>query len=398
MSSITVAPFEIDPVLADAQRRSTRLERDAGAHRVLTGDRPTGPLHVGHYFGTLLNRVRLQDLGAELLVLIADYQTITDRDSPDSLPGDVEELVADYLAVGIDPARASIFTHSQIAALNQLVLPFLSLVSVPELARNPTVKEERLASGLPTTSGLMLTCPVHQAADILFCHADVVPVGKDQLPHVELTRSIARRFNRRYSPDRPFFGEPAALLSEAPVILGTDGQKMSKSRRNAIALGATEDETARLIRGARTDSDPRIAYDPVGRPEISNLILLTALAEGLAPEQVTEETAGGGAAALKRRATDALNARLRPVRARRAELVTDRGFLRRVLHAGNERANALAQETLDEVQRLMHTVYRTSRPWASNCDSARRVTPPRHSTICPGDQPSQSNVQPPSSC
>ena len=361
MSSITVAPFEVDPVLADAQRRSTRLElelpRDAGAHRVLTGDRPTGPLHVGHYFGTLLNRVRLQDLGAELLVLIADYQTITDRDSPGSLPGDVEELVADYLAVGIDPARASIFTHSQIAALNQLVLPFLSLVSVSELARNPTVKEERLASGLPTTSGLMLTYPVHQAADILFCHADVVPVGKDQLPHVELTRSIARRFNRRYSPDRPFFGEPAALLSEAPVILGTDGQKMSKSRRNAIALGATEDETARLIRGARTDSDPRIAYDPVGRPEISNLILVTALAEGLAPEQVTEETAGGGAAALKRRATDALNERLRPVRARRAELVTDRGFLRRVLHAGNERANVLAQETLDEVQRLMHTVY-----------------------------------------
>src|SRR6202012_3107303 len=127
--------------------------------RVLTGDRPTGPLHLGHYFGTLLNRVRLQDLGVPTMVLIADYQTITDRDSPASLPSDVEELVADYLAVGIDPARSTIFAHSQIPELNQLLVPFLSLVSVPELARNPTVKEERTASGLPAASGLLFTYP-----------------------------------------------------------------------------------------------------------------------------------------------------------------------------------------------------------------------------------------------
>ena len=168
--------------------------------RVLTGDRPTGPLHLGHYFGTLENRVRLQHLGAELFVLVADYQTITDRDSPASLPGDVDALVADYLAVGIDPGRATIFAHSQVEALNQLVLPFLSLVSVAELTRNPTVKEEIAAAGGASTSGLMLTYPVHQAADILFCKATLVPVGKDQLPHLELARSIARRFNRRYSP------------------------------------------------------------------------------------------------------------------------------------------------------------------------------------------------------
>jgi tryptophanyl-tRNA synthetase len=352
---------DVDPVLSAARRRSARLEidlqRDPGAHRMLTGDRPTGPLHVGHYFGTLLNRVRLQNMGVELLVLIADYQTITDRDSPASLPRDVEELVADYLAVGIDPRRAAVFAHSQVTALNQLLLPFLSLVSVPELARNPTVKEERLASGLPTTSGLMFTYPVHQAADILFCHADVVPVGKDQLPHLELTRLIARRFNQRYSPDRPFFPEPDALLSEAPVILGIDGQKMSKSRRNAVALGATDDETARLIRRARTDSDPRITYDPVARPEVSNLILITALAEGRAPEQVADEVANGGAAELKRRATEALNERLRPVRVRRAELMNDRGYLRDVVRDGNLRANAMAEETLDAVRGLMHTVY-----------------------------------------
>ena len=147
MSQIPFEDRDAEASLADARARSARLEaafrRDPGGYRVLTGDRPTGPLHLGHYFGTLLNRVRLQNLGVQTMVLVADYQTIIDRDSPSSLPSDVEELVADYLAVGIDPGRTTIFAHSQVAELNQLMIPFLSLVSVPELARNPTVKEER---------------------------------------------------------------------------------------------------------------------------------------------------------------------------------------------------------------------------------------------------------------
>jgi tryptophanyl-tRNA synthetase len=347
--------------LLDARRRSERLEasisRDPAAHRILTGDRPTGPLHLGHYFGTLLSRVRLQNLGVELVVLVADYQTITDRDSPASLPRDVEELLADYLAVGIDPDRSVVFAHSQVAAVNQLMLPFLSLVSVPELARNPTVKEERAASGLPSASALMFTYPVHQAADILFCKANVVPVGKDQLPHVELTRVIARRFNQRYSPGEPFFPEPDALLSDAPVILGTDGQKMSKSRRNAIPLAATENETARLIRGAKTDADRHIAYDPIRRPEVSNLLLLTGLCENSSPEQVAEEIGDTGAAALKLRATEAINDRLRPVRTLRAEVIKDRAYLRELLQEGNDKTNAVANDTLDAVRQLMHTAY-----------------------------------------
>jgi tryptophanyl-tRNA synthetase len=350
-----------ESTLHEARTRSDRLEaaivRGPTAHRILTGDRPTGPLHLGHYFGTLLNRVRLQNLGVELFVIVPDYQTITDRDSPASLPHDVEELLADYLAVGIDPDRAVIFAHSQVPALNQLMLPFLSLVSVPELARNPTVKEEHVASGLPNISGLMFTYPVHQAADILFCKANVVPVGKDQLPHVELTRVIARRFNQRYSPGDAFFPEPDALLSDAPVILGTDGQKMSKSRRNAITLAASEDETARLIRSAKTDADRRITYDPVGRPEVSNLLLLTALCEGGRPERVADEIGSGGAVALKRRATEAVNERLRPIRMRRAEIVKDRVSLRLVLSRGNASANAIANRTLDAVRQLMHTTY-----------------------------------------
>jgi tryptophanyl-tRNA synthetase len=325
--------------------------------RVLTGDRPTGRLHLGHLFGTLLNRVRLQDEGVELLVLVADYQTITDRVSPDSLPRDVEELLADYLAVGIDPARATIFAHSQVPALNQLLLPFLSLVTLPELMRNPTVKEEAAASGMRALNGLMLTYPVHQAADILFCRATLVPVGADQLPHVEQARLIARRFNRRYSPQRPIFPEPEALLSEAPALLGTDGRKMSKSRDNAIAIAASPDETARLIRVARTDSVRDITYEPDTRPEISNLLLLTALCEGSEPAQVAREIGARGAAELKRRTTEAVNERLRPIRTARAELIADRAHLRAVLHAGSTRAAATAEDTLREVKTAMHTSY-----------------------------------------
>ena len=357
----TRSPAPPSDALVEARSRSARLEeqleRDPGSHRILTGDRPTGALHLGHYFGTLENRVRLQDLGVDLMVLVADYQTIIDRDSPATLPGDVEVLVADYLAVGIDPGRATIFAHSQVEALNQLLLPFLSLVSVAEISRNPTVKDEMAASGLASMSGLMFTYPVHQAADILFCKATAVPVGKDQLPHLELTRSIARRFNRRYSPASAVFPEPDALLSAAPALLGIDGQKMSKSRGNAIAISASADETARLIARAKTDPERRITYDPVRRPEVSNLILLAALCLDRPPRAIAEEVGDAGSAVLKRLVTDAVNERFREMRARRAALLADPGYLRDVLHAGNQRAQQIAAQTLAEVGQLMHTNY-----------------------------------------
>lgn len=322
--------------------------------RVLTGDRPTGPLHLGHYFGSLHNRVRLQGEGAELFVVIADYQVLTDRDVADRLALYVEELVLDYLAVGLEPERSAIFTHSAVPALNQLLLPFLSLVSVAELTRNPTVKDEISHSRQSAVSGLMLTYPVHQAADILFCKAGLVPVGQDQLPHLEATRTIARRFNSRYpGAGSPVFPEPHALLSDAPLLLGTDGGKMSKSRGNAIALGASEDETARLIRGATTDAERRIGYDPAGRPEISSLLLLAALCQQRDPHAVAEEIGDGGASRLKAVATESVNEYFRPIRARRADLAQDRAHLRTVLAAGNARANEIADATLSEVRRAM---------------------------------------------
>jgi tryptophanyl-tRNA synthetase len=344
-----------------SQRRSADLETaigaNPGAFRILTGDRPTGALHIGHYFGTLANRVRLQDAGVELMVLIPDYQALTDRTATPQLRENVFGLVADYLAMGIDPARSTIFAHSQVEALNQLLLPFLSLVSVAEIGRNPTVKEEMAASGSSVMSGLMFAYPVHQAADILSCRANLVPVGKDQLPHLELSRVIARRFNERYSPGAPFFAEPEALLSSAPLLLGLDGRKMGKSLGNSVPLRTSADETARLVAKATTDSQRRITYEPDSRPEVSSLVLIAALCLNQDPADVAEEIGDGGAAALKAVVTDALNERFAGLRARRAELAADPGYLRDVLAEGNARARAIADETLEEVRRLMFMSY-----------------------------------------
>jgi len=322
--------------------------------RILSGDRPTGPLHLGHYFGTLQNRVRLQDAGAELFVLIADYQVLTDRDRAQRPDEAAIGLVLDYLAIGVAPHRSVIFAHSAVPALNQLILPFLSLVSVPELNRNPTVKDEISHSRQSSVSGLMFTYPVHQAADILFCKANLVPVGRDQLPHVEITRLIARRFNERYGP---VFPEPDALLSAAPLLLGTDGGKMSKSRGNAIALRATADETARLIKGAKTDSIRHVSYDPLARPEVSSLVLLAALCLDRDPAELAGEIGGGGAARLKAVLTEAVNERFGSIRARRAELAGHPGYVRQVLRDGCERARAIGNGTLDEVRAAMGMRY-----------------------------------------
>ncbi|HET7016768.1 MAG TPA: tryptophan--tRNA ligase [Streptosporangiaceae bacterium] len=342
-------------------RRSTDLEAliaaDASQFTVLTGDRPTGPLHLGHYFGTLANRVRLQKAGARLFVLIADYQVLTDRDVADRLGDHVAEMVADYLAIGIDPASATIFAHSAVPALNQLLLPFLSLVSVNELQRNPTVKEEIRLSSRAGVSGLMLTYPVHQAADILFCKANLVPVGQDQLPHLEITRSVARRFNERYGHGKSFFPIPEALLSAAPNLLGTDGQKMAKSRANSIPLSATADDTARRLRRAKTDSLRYVSYEPASRPEVSSLVLLAALCQGKEPQQVAAEIGAGGSAELKAVVIESVNEFLRPIRARRAEFAADRGYLAQVLAGGNATATDIADRTLAEVRAAMGTNY-----------------------------------------
>ncbi|MBW8173542.1 tryptophan--tRNA ligase [Ornithinimicrobium sp. Arc0846-15] len=344
--------------------RSAELEkqisRDPSQFRVLTGDRPTGNLHIGHYFGTLANRVALQNRGVENFLIIADYQVIADRDGVGPLRERVLSGMANYLAVGMDPEKSTIFTHSAVPALNQLMLPFLSLVTDSELRRNPTVKAELEDTGGRPMSGLLLTYPVSQAADILFCKANLVPVGKDQLPHLEQARVIARRFDERYgrvNPSAPVFRAPEALLTGAALLLGTDGKKMSKSKGNTIEIGMDADTTAKRLKGAVTDADRFITYDPVNRPEVSNLVQLTALASGRDPHEIAESIGNGGGGALKKVATEAVNEHFAPIRARRAELEADPGYLQSVLAQGNERANAIAEETLNEVRSAMQMIY-----------------------------------------
>lgn len=347
----------IDEHATGAARGAGDGREDTARFRMLTGDRPTGPLHIGHYLASLRNRVRLQDKGVETFVVIADYQVITDRDSVGEIGANVQGLVLDYLAAGLDPSRTTIFTHSAVPALNQLMLPFLSLVTDAELRRNPTVKDELALSDGRPLSGLLLTYPVHQAADILFCHSRIVPVGRDQLPHLEQTRAIARRFNQRYAGGHSVFAEPEALLGEVPLLLGTDGTKMSKSKGNVINLRDTADETAARVRAARTDSQRRITFDPKGRPAVANLLTIAGLFLDEAPESVAEGVGDGGAQALKRVVTEAVNESLAGHRARRADLARDPAHVTAVLHEGNARANEVAERTLATVRAVMGMSY-----------------------------------------
>jgi len=357
MSSEQIDYGTFEATLERSRKLEENLQKNPEKYKVLTGDRPTGRLHIGHLFGSVKNRVRLQKLGVPTFIVIADYQVLTDRDSFDSISENIKQLTLDYLASGIDVSngKTHIFPHSHVPELNQLLLPFLTLVTNAELDRNPTVKEEIIASGQKRINAGMYTYPVHQAADILFCKGTVVPVGKDQLPHLELTRTIARRFNDRFAKKTPVFPEPQPLLSNSPVILGLDGsQKMSKSRNNAVMLSANEDETAKLIKKAKTDSDRNITYDPQARPEVSNLIELVSLSTGKKTETVAEEIGNAGSGQLKKMLTESINEYLRPIRKKRKELEGNMDYIRDVLRLGIKTAREEAVQTLEEVREVMN--------------------------------------------
>ena len=342
-----------------AKEQSKLLENDLyknpQKYRVLTGDRPTGNLHLGHYFGSIINRLKLQSLGIETYILIADYQVLTDRNVFNEILKFTYELTLDYLACGLDPEnyKTHIFPHSHIPELNQLTIPFLTLVSSSELNKNPTVKEEITASGLSNINAGMYIYPVHQAADILFCKSNVVPVGKDQLPHIELTRKIAKRFNTKFNKN--IFTEPVALFTDTPTILGLDGiQKMSKSRNNSIMIKSTADETAKLIKSAKTDSSRYISYDPENRPEVSNLLKLASLCSDKSPTDIADEIGDQGSGKLKQLTEEAINTYFEPIRKKRIELEKNKDYVRDILLKGISKARETAIETLSEVTEAMN--------------------------------------------
>lgn len=345
----------------EAKRRSGELmeeiKKSPSSFRILTGDRPTGRLHIGHYFGSLAARVELSRMGVPTMIVIADYQVLTDRDAYDKISENTAELVSDYLAAGIEVGdNVSIFAHSYVPEANQLLLAFLTLVTNAELSRNPTVKEEIKASSLQNINAAMYIYPVHQAVDILFCKASVVPVGKDQLPHIELTRSIARRFNEKFCKNLPpIFPEPLALLSRTPSILGLDGsKKMSKSLGNTIMLSNTAEETAALVKKAKTDSIREITFDKENRPEVANLLTLLSLCTGESEEEWAARIGDKGSGELKRLLSEALNEKFKPLREKRAKIRADKLYIKEVLESGARKARKIAEKTLYEVRCAMN--------------------------------------------
>ena len=322
---------------------------------ILTGDRPTGPLHLGHYVGSLQNRVALQREYATY-VLIADVQALTDHaEEPELVRRNVLEVALDYLAVGLDPAAATIVVQSGVPELAELTVYYLNLVTVARLGRNPTVKEEMQQKGFgaDVPAGFFVY-PVSQAADITAFRADVVPVGEDQLPMIEQTVEIVRRFNRLYGPT---LVEPTALIAKYARLPGTDGQsKMGKSLDNAIFLSDPADVVSRKVMGMYTDPQ-HIRVELPGRvegnPVFGYLDAFDADAAGVDDLKRRYRAGGLGDVAVKRRLVDVLEALLAPIRARRSELARDPTTVARILREGTETGRGVAQRTLGEVRRAL---------------------------------------------
>ncbi|MGH9889760.1 MAG: tryptophan--tRNA ligase [bacterium] len=319
---------------------------------ILTGDRPTGALHLGHYAGSLRSRLALQGRCAQTL-LIADLQALTDSSGRAAdVARRVPEVALDYLAVGIDPAQTTMAVQSRLSALAELTVLYLNLVTVARLERNPTVKAEVELRGFERDIPAGFLCyPVSQAADITGFRATLVPVGDDQLPMIEQTNEIVRRVNRLASA--PVLPECRALLSSTPRLPGVDGRKAGKSVGNAISLSATADEIRRLVRAMSTDPGHVRASDR-GRVE-GNVVF--AYLDAFDPDPTTvqelkERYRGGGLgdAALKQRLESVLEALVAPIRARRAELARDRAHVMDVLRAGSERADSTTEAVLRDVR------------------------------------------------
>ncbi|AJK48552.1 tryptophan--tRNA ligase [Burkholderia plantarii] len=325
---------------------------------VLTGDRPTGPLHLGHYVGSLRTRLQLQDTHQQTL-LIADTQAMTDNaHDPDKVRRNVLEVALDYLAVGIDPAKSTIAVQSALPALAELTLLYLNFVTVSRLERNPTIKDEIHARGFGRDIPAGFLCyPVAQAADITGFRAHVVPVGEDQAPLIEQTNEIVRRLNRQTG--RELLPEVEALIPTLGRLPGIDGTaKMSKSLGNAIALAAPEDAIRAAVRQMYTDPNHLRASDP-GTVE-GNVVFtyLDAFDDDLAEVERLKAAyrAGGlGDMVVKRRLEEKLQAFVGPIRERRARLAADLGYVIEVLAEGTERARAVTQATLDEVRAALGT-------------------------------------------
>ncbi|WP_125574128.1 tryptophan--tRNA ligase [Levilactobacillus huananensis] len=333
-------------------------------HVILTGDRPTGKLHIGHYVGSLRNRVALQNTGDyDTYIMIADMQALTDnaRD-PEKIRHSLLQVALDYLAVGIDPAKSTILVQSQIPALNELTMAYLNLVTVSRLNRNPTVKNEikQKAFGESVPAGFFIY-PVSQAADITAFKADTVPVGEDQEPMLEQTREIVRSFNNVYGED--ILVEPEGYFPPKGQgrIPGLDGNaKMSKSLDNAIYLGDSADDIQKKVMSMYTDPEHIHIEDPghiEGNTVFTYLDIFAQDKEHVADLKAQYQHGGLGDVKIKRYLNDVLQAELKPIRERREHFAANEDAVYGILKQGSERANQVAAQTLREVRHAIGIDY-----------------------------------------
>lgn len=323
---------------------------------ILTGDRPTGPLHLGHYVGSLKNRVDFQDK-YDSYFIIADYQVLTDQLSKtENIEKNIREIVLDYLSVGIDPKKSTIFIQSQIPEIAELTFLFSMLITVARAERNPTVKDEIRASGTKKASLGFISYPVSQAADILCVRADAVPVGKDQLPHIEITREIASDFNRLFGKVFPI---PEAIMGQTPTLPGLDGQKMSKSRSNAIFLSDDKKTVEEKVMKAITDPK-KIRIDDPGRPEICNIYQYYEAFFPDKQEGVKTLCKAGkiGCVACKKDLAKLLNEFLDPIREKRNSFAKQPSLIKEILEQGRIKTQKRAAETLALVKDSMKIDYK----------------------------------------
>ncbi len=326
---------------------------------ILTGDRPTGQLHLGHYIGSLVNRVKLQN-DYETYILIADAQALTDNyEHPEKVRQNILEVALDYLAVGIDPKISAIVIQSMIPEIAELTVYYMNLVTLARLQRNPTVKTEikqkKFGASVPVG---FLAYPISQAADITAFKADLVPVGEDQMPVIEQCVEIVRSFNRIY---KPVLVEPKGLVAEVGRLPGIDGKdKMGKSLGNAIYLSDSADIIAKKVKSMYTDPGHLRVEDPgkvEGNTVFTYLDVFDPRADEVDKLKIKYKKGGLGDVVLKKRLTEVLESVIGPVRSRREQLAKDPAQIFRIIREGTERGRIKAAATMAEVRQAMKLDY-----------------------------------------
>ncbi len=328
---------------------------DTKQKRILTGDRTTGKLHLGHYVGSLKSRVALQH-EYDTFILLADVQALTTHfEHPELINSSIYDVAMDNLAVGLDPEKVTLVQQSQITSIAELTLFYSMIVTVNQLRHNPTIKTEAKNYGYADLTYGFLGYPVSQTADITFCNADLVPVGEDQVPHIELARKIVRKFNDLYGTS---IVEPQVKLSDVGRLSGLDGNaKMGKSMGNAIYLSDSADTVWERVRNAVTDP-ARVTVKIPGNPEICNVYKYHCVFNKTEKDDIADRCRNAqiGCVACKKRLNEVLNQMLDPIRERRSYYENHKGEVRDLIMEGTRRANEVGNENLRLIKEKMHVL------------------------------------------